>query len=92
VRDAVLATLAAALLGVIAWSTGIPLLLPALGASAFIALALAGTPTAAPSNVVLSHFLGAATGWCCLQAFSVDPTSATLSHRIGVGIGHPGGG
>jgi len=84
VRAAVLATLAAALLGVIAWRTGIPFLFPALGASAFIVFALPGAPAAAPRTVVLSHFVGAVTGWCCLQAFSVDPTSATLSHLIGL--------
>ncbi len=57
---------------------------PALGASAFIVFALPGAPAAAPRNVVLSHFVGAATGWLCLQAFSVDPTNATLSHLIGL--------
>lgn len=84
VRAAVLATLASALIGVIAWRTGIPFLFPALGASTFIVFALPGAPAAAPRNVVLSHLLGAVTGWICLQAFSVDPTGATLSHLIGL--------
>lgn len=84
VRAAVLATLASAMIGVIAWQTGIPFLFPALGASTFIVFALPGAPAAAPRNVVLSHFLGATTGWSCLQAFSVDPTGATLSHLVGL--------
>src|SRR5512147_2952443 len=52
VRAAVLATLASALIGVIAWRTGIPFLFPALGASTFIVFALPGAPGAAPRNVV----------------------------------------
>ncbi len=84
IRVAVFATLAAALVGWIAWRTGMPFLFPALGASTFIVFALPGLPAAAPRNVILSHFVAAATGWLCIHACSVDPRGATLSHLFGM--------
>jgi len=84
VRAAVFATIAAALVGAIAWKTGMPFLFPALGASAFIVFAVPHSPAAAPRNVILAQFVGAATGWICIRACSVDPTGATLSHLFGL--------
>jgi len=84
VRAAVFATLAAALVGAIAWKTGMPFLFPALGASAFIVFALPQSPAAAPRNVIVAQFVGAATGWLCIRACSVDPSGATLSHLFGL--------
>jgi len=83
-RAAAFATLAAALVGAIAWKTGMPFLFPALGASAFIVFAMPASPSAAPRNVLLAQFVGAATGWLCIRACSVDPSGATLSHLFGL--------
>lgn len=84
IRAALFATIAAALLGSIAWSTGMPFLFPAFGASAFIVFALPKSPAAAPRNVIVAQFVGAATGWICIRACSVDPAGATLSHLFGL--------
>lgn len=83
-RAAVFATIAAAIVGAIAWKSGMPFLFPALGASAFIVFALPAAPAAAPRNVIVAQFVGALVGWLCLQAFEVDPSGSTLSSLLGL--------
>ena len=83
-RTAIAATLAALVVGVLAWRTGLPLLFPALGASTFIVFALPSVPAAAPRNVILAHAAGAFIGWATLRACGVDTTGANLSHLLGL--------
>ncbi|MBL8863435.1 MAG: HPP family protein [Planctomycetes bacterium] len=83
-RVALWTTLAALVVGALAWRTGLPLLFPALGASTFIVFALPSAPAAAPRNVILAHAAGALIGWACLWACAVDASAAGPSHLHGM--------
>lgn len=68
-----------ALLGVLSMLLGIPLVLPAVGASAYLVFADPDAPVAAPRNVLVGHALGAAIGWGMLVAFDLDGEASSLS-------------
>lgn len=51
------------LLGGLSVLSDLPLVLPAVGASAYVVFADPAAPTAAPRNVLVGHALGAGIGW-----------------------------
>ncbi|MCK4872519.1 MAG: HPP family protein [Phycisphaerales bacterium] len=61
-----------------AWMSGMPLLFPALGPSAFIMFTRPFSPAAAPRSVILSHTTALGCGWCALFLTS-QATGATIT-------------
>ena len=63
-----------------AWLTGLPLLFPALGPSAFLFFTSPFSPAAQPRSVVLGHCIGIVSGWAAwglVSAVSGEPVSLT---------------
>lgn len=58
-------------ISVAAWLSGLPLLFPSLGPSAYILYSRPFSPAAAPRSVILGHSLGIACGWfsCVTMTF-----------------------
>lgn len=54
----------------LAWITGLPLVFPALGPTAFILFSKPFSPDAAPRSVILGHFSGIASGIAAWHLFS----------------------
>jgi CBS-domain-containing membrane protein len=57
-------------ISLLAWVTGLPLVFPALGPSAFILFTKPFSPDAAPRSVILGHFIGIASGVAAWLVFS----------------------
>lgn len=74
--------LSAALLGALSLALGVPLLLPAVGASAYLVFADPAAPVAAPRNVLAGHALGAAIGWGMLLLFGLAGEPNSLSAAV----------
>lgn len=57
-------------LGVLAVWTGLPLLFPAIGASAALMALSPESKGASPRSCLLGHAIGALVGWACLQVLA----------------------
>ena len=57
-------------ISLLAWFTGLPLVFPALGPTAFILFSKPFSPDAAPRSVILGHFSGIASGIVAWHLFS----------------------
>lgn len=74
--------ISAALLGALSVLCGLPLLLPAVGASAYLVFADPGASVAAPRNVLVGHALAAAIGWLMLAFFGLAGEPNSLSAAV----------
>jgi len=74
--------LSAALLGALSLALGVPLLLPAVGASAYLVFADPTASVAAPRNVLVGHALGATIGWGMLALFGLAGEANSLSAAV----------
>lgn len=54
------------LVGALSLAMGQPLLIPAIGASAYVVFAAPEAEVAAPRNVLVGHLVGAIVGWLAL--------------------------
>jgi len=84
VRPALLATLGMLALGLLAVATRLPLLFPAIGASAAVMAFTPGAPAARPRNCLLGHAIGAGIGWLCVQTIADG-----LPHALSSGLEWP---
>ena len=70
------------LLGALSMALRLPLLLPAVGASAYLVFADPRSQLAAPRNVLVGHTLGAAIGWGMLVLFGLAGVSSSLTAAV----------
>lgn len=70
-------------LGALALACGVPLLVPAVGATAFVVLARPLAPAAAPRSVLIGHALGVGVALACLWAAGLLHTQSVLIAPIG---------
>ncbi len=70
-------------LGAISMALHVPLVIPAVGASAYVVLAVPNAELAAPRNVLVGHGLGAFIGWLMLAAFGLSNVVAGFAHDLG---------
>ena len=68
-------------LGALSMSLGAPLVIPAVGASAYLVFSTPRAEVAAPRNVLMGHALGASIGWAMIRAFRLEnvPGGLTLA-------------
>jgi HPP family protein len=77
------AGLVMAVIGVLAWATGVPWLFPSLGPTIAIQAEASDSPVARPWNVVIGHFIGAAVGFAAVRVSGViHEAPVNLSHLI----------
>lgn len=62
--------LALLLIGLFAWLTGLPLVFPALGPTAFVLYSAPFSAAAAPRSVIVGHLMAIGLGWCMWAALS----------------------
>jgi CBS-domain-containing membrane protein len=68
-----------AALGVCAIAIGVPLLIPAVGASAYLVFSTPHAEEAAPRNMLVGHLLGASIGWAIVLAFGLQDAPGGLA-------------
>lgn len=67
-------------IGLFAWLTGLPLIFPALGPTAFILFSDPLSPSAAPRSIILGHLIGIGCGylsWLSVSTLSGDALSVS---------------
>ena len=72
-----------AIIGALAWISGVPWLFPSLGPTIAIQAHAPGTPAARPWNVVAGHAIGAIVGFACIWVTgSVHEAPVNVAHQI----------
>ena len=74
------------LISLAAWLTGLPLLFPALGPSAFILFTRPFSAAAQPRSVVLGHSIGIVSGWAAWGLVSAASGVAVSLSEPGLGL------
>jgi CBS domain-containing membrane protein len=74
--------LSVAFLGLLSMALGLPLMIPAVGASSYIVFAFPQAEVSAPRNVLIGHLVGAAVGWILLRAFGLEGAPVGLAQDL----------
>ena len=67
-----------AALGALSIASGAPLVIPAVGASAYLVFSTPRAEVAAPRNVIVGHALGASIGWAMIRVFHLQDAPGGL--------------
>lgn len=68
IRDLAVCALGLALIGLLAWRTGQPLLFPSLGPTLMLVVEAPTQPSSRPLNVAVGHFVGLGAGYLAIAA------------------------
>jgi len=74
--------LSVAFLGLLSMALGLPLMIPAVGASSYLVFAFPQAEVSAGRNVLLGHLVGAGVGWIVLRLFGLESAPGGLGVEL----------